>query len=159
VIIAVLLIAFHETIIGEKKKISGYASLKGALMNLSGRIEWGRKATAPEERRTNIDAIKGIISPHFVKRKSGKSIYANHSAVDIEAVIRRSEIELANYELKQGLLSLDEKRNPNKKLIAEVVQTIAAIANIGPQTDGEILIGVTGPIYDCDPAPDMVDRA
>jgi hypothetical protein len=98
----VILIAFHELIVEQGKRISDYSGLQTALKDLSSRIEWGRKATAPDERRKNIDTVKGIIDSHFVAdSKLSKVIYSNHTTVDIEAVIRRSEIELANYELKQ----------------------------------------------------------
>ena len=69
---AVILIAFHELIVGEKKKISDYAGVKTAN-NLSSRIETGRRATSPEERRKNIDTVKGLIGANFVKGKPNKA--------------------------------------------------------------------------------------
>jgi predicted HTH transcriptional regulator len=59
---------------------------------------------------------------------------------------RRSEIELANYELKQGLLRLLMEPGgcaEDPKIIEKVIKTICAIANIGPKSTGKILIGVT----------------
>ncbi len=143
-VFAVILLAFHELIVGGKKKIADYSGVKSALRNLSTRIGQGRKATAPEERRKNIDAVKGIIGPHFVKEANiAQQIYSNHTTIDIEGVIRRSEIELANYELKQGLLFLIEGGGEDPQVIEKVVKTICAIANIGPKSTGKILIGVS----------------
>jgi hypothetical protein len=83
-------------------------------------------------------------------KKIAEMIYSNHTTVDIEAVIRRSEIELANYELKQGLLSLVEKGGVDPQMVDKVVKTICAIANIGPNSTGKILIGVTDKKADAD---------
>jgi hypothetical protein len=150
-VFAILLIAFHELIVGESKKIANYEELQKALNDISSRIETGRKATAPEERRKNIDAVKGLISSDFVKAtKLSEVIYSNHTTVDIESVIRRSEIELANYELKQGLLVLEVKGVEDPQMIDKVVKTICAIANIGPKSSGKILIGVTDKKADAD---------
>ncbi|MET3910898.1 hypothetical protein ABID59_005260 [Bradyrhizobium sp. S3.3.6] len=150
-VFAILLIAFHELIVGENKKIANYGELQKALNDISSRIETGRKATAPEERRKNIDAVKGLISSDFVKTtKLSEMIYSNHTTVDIESVIRRSEIELANYELKQGLLVLDVNGVEDPQMIDKVIKTICAIANIGPKSSGKILIGVTDKKADAD---------
>jgi hypothetical protein len=150
-VFAVLLIAFHELIVGEGKKVASYETLQGSLKDISSRIETGRKATSPEERRKNIDAVKGLIAGSFVKEKKlSEEIYSNHTTVDIEAVIRRSEIELANYELKQGLLVLTEAGGEDLQMIEKVVKTICAIANIGPKSSGKILIGVTDKKADAD---------
>lgn len=51
-------------------------------------------------------------------------------------------MELANYELKQGIVSLADERAINFDLLDRVVATIAAIANNGPDRAGRILIGV-----------------
>lgn len=143
-VFAVLLIAFHELIVGDRKKVANYEALQESLKDISSRIEAGRKATAPEERRKNIDAVKGIIGANFVtETKLAEVIYSNHTTVDIEAIIRRSEIELANYELKQGILTLTEGGGEDPQMIGKIINTICAIANIGPKSSGTILIGVT----------------
>ena len=150
-VFAVILIAFYELIVGEGKKIADYSGVKATLKDLSSRIEWGRKATAPDERRKNIDSVKGIIGSNFVKEaKIAEMIYSNHTTIDIEAVVRRSEIELANYELKQGLLSLTEGGGEDGQTVDKVVKTICAIANIGPKRTGKIIIGVTDNKADAD---------
>ncbi|KPF97400.1 hypothetical protein IP86_13950 [Rhodopseudomonas sp. AAP120] len=142
-VFAALLIAFHETIIEGKKAVSDFKGLKASLTGLSSRIETGRKATSPDERRKNIDTIKGLISKNFVDSDIAEEIYCNHTAIDIEGIIRRSEIELANYELKQGILFLKEGATEDTALIDKVIRTICAIANIGPSVAGKILIGIT----------------
>lgn len=140
-VFAVMVIAFHEKLVGESTRIRDYEALKGSLTDLSSRIQ-GRK-TKREDRRINVDVIKGLMAPHVVAVESSKEVYGNHTVMDLEAVLRRSEIELPNYELKQGLLRLDEHRSLDKDVIDKVVRTICAIANNGKDHAGKIIIGVT----------------
>jgi len=142
-VFAILMIAFHELIVKERKSITDYSGIRKAIADLSVRIDTGRKATSPEERRKNIDVVKGLIGSFFIETDNDSVIYGNHATSDIEAIIRRSEIELANYELKQGYLTLGEPRAMDPSLLDKVIKTICAIANNGPNTVGKIIIGVT----------------
>ena len=141
-VFAVIFMAFHELIVGDGLRISDYSGVKTSMHDIAERIERGRKATSPDERRKNIDAVKGMIRSCFVVANPKPKIYSNHSSADIDAAIRRSEIELADYELKQGLLTLNNPRKIDEKLISKVIKTICAIANNGKDRPGRILIGV-----------------
>ncbi len=142
-VFAILVIAFHELIVKESKMVSDYPGVLKNLSELTTRIETGRKATSPDERRKNVNVVKGLIGPFFVQVKNGPTIYGSHATTDIEAIIRRSEVELAAYELKQGLLTLDDSRAVDNNLIEKVLKTICAIANNGPNQTGKIIVGVT----------------
>lgn len=143
-VFAVLLITFHELIVKQGLQVANHSSVKTALSDLSERIGTSRGATSPDERRKNIDTVKGLIISGFVKAKSsGTLIYGNHTTVDVEEVIRRSEIELGCYELKQGMLPLSNKATPDENLLEKILKTICGIANIGPSSVGKIIIGVT----------------
>ena len=141
-VFATLFISLHEIFINDNKIISDYQKAKKSLENLDSRIETGRKAGSPDERRKNIDTIKGLLANCLIDASGTQHIYGSHSTVDIQNAIRRSEIELANYELKQGLLSLSVKREKDNSIITKVVNTICAMANNGPKSIGKILIGV-----------------
>lgn len=142
-IFAVIIIAFYELIVKDGMVISDASGAKDALTDLAKRIDAGRKATSVHERRKNVDTVKGLLSRCFVKADVGKVIYGNHASTDIESAIRRSEIELADYELKQGMLELDTKRQIDPKIFDKVLKTLCAIANNGPGRVGKIIIGVT----------------
>jgi len=141
-VFALILIAFHEMFVKDKRSISNYANLKASLNNLTRHIDTSRRATAAAEREKNINVIKGIISPHFVPTDPSKSIYSDHNTLDVDDYIRRSGMELANYEIKQGILSLDDGRAINTDLLDRIVSTACAIANNGAERAGRILIGV-----------------
>lgn len=141
-VFAIIILAMHELVVREKKTISDYFTFKKALVNIVDRIDTGRRATAADERRKNIDTIKGLIGPHFVAKTPPPVIHGGHSTTDIEAIIRRSEIETADYELKQGMLTLDSRKWDNR-LEDKIVNTLCAIANNGPKRSGKLIIGVT----------------
>jgi len=112
------------------------------MHDIAERIERGRKATSPDERRKNVDAVKGMIRSSFIIANPKPKIYSNHSTSDIDAAIRRSELELADYELKQGMLTLGQPRAIDNNIMTKVLKTICAMANNGPGRTGRILIGV-----------------
>lgn len=141
-IFATLVIAFHEVLIGGKKKISNYEGVKAAITKLDGRIDTGRGSTTVEERRKNVDSVKGLLSGHIADSDLA-GVYNNQSVADIDAAIRRSEIELPDYELKQGLLSLGPARAPQPGFLDKIVKTISAMANNGPGRGGTLLVGVS----------------
>lgn len=142
-VFAIIFFAFHEMLIRRGMVISDYEVIKSAMHNIAERIERGRKATSPEQRTKNVDSVRGVIEGAFVRPEVAPKIYCNHSTTDIDAAIRRSSIELSNYELKQGLLTLDKHRKIDKNLLEKVLKTICAIANNGPNSSGRIIIGVT----------------
>ncbi|VUD48370.1 hypothetical protein TDB9533_01220 [Thalassocella blandensis] len=140
---AALHIAFHELFVSQKLIISDYVGVKKALENVVDRLNQGRGASSPEDRRKNINTIKGVVSQSFIKAKNTSHIYGSHSILDIDEVIRRSEAELPNYELKQGMLTLQEdNRSIDKELVRKVITTLCGISNIGPNSSGKLVIGV-----------------
>jgi len=146
-IFAVLFIAFHELLIKENKKINNYKGVKGNLNNVVTRLDTKRSATGGDERRKNINSIIGLIKDNFIDSTDSSHIYNSHNTIDIEDILRRSEIELANYELKQGLLMLGGGRDIDNGIHDKIFSTICAIANIGKGNKngvvGKLLIGVT----------------
>lgn len=142
-VFATVLLAFHELIIKDKRAVSDYTGVRDALRDLNSRIATGMKGTSPEERRKNIDVVKGLISTCFIEGQNPAMIYGNHGTIDIEAIIRRSEIEVSDYELKQGCLTLSDSRSEDPNIFWKVLKTICAIANNGPSRMGKVLIGVT----------------
>lgn len=141
-VFATMFIALHDLFVNDKQIIADYNKAKDAIHNLVSRIESGRKAGSSEERKKNIDTVKGLLAGCLIDADGTQHIYGSHSTVDIQNAIRRSEIELANYELKQGLLRLSDDREKDQNTVDKVVRTICAMANIGPKSVGKIVIGV-----------------
>ncbi|HVI54520.1 MAG TPA: DUF262 domain-containing protein [Luteibacter sp.] len=139
-----VMIAMHEVVVQGTQRATDYAAIKKALTDLDNHIITTRRSTNPVERRKNIDVVKGIVSQYYVADATvHKEIYASHSTTDIDASIRRSEVELPNFELKQGILLLDGKRRIDDGVREKVLKTICAIANNGAGCSGKIIVGVT----------------
>lgn len=141
-VFSLILLAFYELFVRERKSIASYKDVRGAIINLTERIVTSRGATAADERRKNIDTIKALILPYFVDVDPAKAIYANHTSLDIDSYIRRSGIELSHFELKQGVVSLGASRELNIEVIGRIINTISALANNGPERAGNIILGV-----------------
>lgn len=136
-----LFIAFHELLIVGKKKIADYQAVRTALTNLNRRVDTSRGSTSAEERRQNVNTIQGLIRPHLVPAEH-RDIYGDHAVQDIDAMVRRSEIESPHYELKQGILRLDGSRTSDSSILDKIIRTLAAIANNGKGREGTVLLGV-----------------
>lgn len=149
-VFANLVIAFHELIVQNNRKIADYQGVRNAITGIGHHIETGRGGASPDERRRSIDIVRGPIERFFTNADNRSHIYSNHASVDIEAIIRRSEIELSDYELKQGMLMLSNDKRVDNNIIDKVLKTICAIANNGPQRVGKIVIGVTDKEADAD---------
>jgi hypothetical protein len=139
-VFAVLFFAIHETLVQHEKVISDYAGMKTAITGLSEHLPV--KATGADKRRRSIDLVKGLISSNVVSGVA-PNIYGAQATSDIDGLIRRSQIELPHYELKQGVLTLSPSaRGLDSGMIPKLVRTICAIANNGASA-GALLIGVT----------------
>jgi len=140
-VFTVILIAMHEFLIGSDLQIADYKAVQDALSNLDKRVDTSRGSTSPSDRRKNVDTVKGLISPHLVAAK-GRALYDDQTATDIDGAIRRSDIEAPHYELKQGILRLDENKQIDPDMLDKIVKTVCGIANNGPERSGVLLLGV-----------------
>lgn len=149
-VFAAVVITLHKVLIKEKRKIADYAATKEALNNLNKHIDTGRGATTVAKREKNIRIICGLIEPHTVADDLS-AVYTNHSYIQIDERIQRSQIESSGYELKQGLLTLsDIGRKKDPSIIDKVCMNICAIANNGPNQDGVVMIGIADKKSDAD---------
>ncbi len=112
------------------------------MLDLSKRIGTGQEAASSDERRKNINQTKGLIKDHFVPNDKSPRSFIGNTIPDVDISIRRSEIELSNYELKQGFLTLSETRKIDENIFEKIINTIAAVVNNGPDSSGKIIIGV-----------------
>lgn len=139
-IFAAIFLAFYELIIKKGMDVHDYQKLCDALGHLQ--VTTQRKAIEPQKRRANINSIKGSIVDAFAEDDVRDIPLGKPLVYTFENSLRRSRIELPHYEFKQGLLSLDLKREFAEHVLDDVVQTISAMANIAPNRDSYIYIGV-----------------
>ncbi|MFD6372627.1 DUF262 domain-containing protein, partial [Streptomyces roseolus] len=137
-----IFMSFFELLIQQQKSPDDYAAIVAALRGIGPRLKSARHYTSAEDRVSNIDTITGLVQRHFVERVPPAFGHGPGLALDFENSLRRSRIETSRYECKQGLLRLDDARDWDPTIFEKLAQTICAIANVKPQTDGYLFIGV-----------------
>jgi hypothetical protein len=120
------------------------------LEGLTNNIEIGQKHIKSDDRRSNIKITKGLISDQFVKVDAAALTHGPMLLIDFENSIRRSRTETLRYEFKQGLLRLDNQKTPDASIMQVIIETICAIANVGPNADGFVYIGIADKDADAD---------
>jgi len=147
--------AFFELMHQESMTPAAGVDIVGYIDNLTNNIEIGQKHIKSEDRRSNIRITKGLIRDHFVKVDVAALAHGPGLLIDFENSIRRSRTETSRYEFKQGLLRLDDQKSPDSAIIHVILETICAIANVGPDADGFIYIGIADKSVDSERVKDL----
>jgi len=137
-----IFMAFYELCIREGKTPFDCNGIVQSLSNLQGKLNVAAGQIRSGPRAQNIAVTKGLIQKFFEERSPGVAQQGIGLAIRFENALRRSKVETAAYECKQGLCSLDKDRNINKDLLNRLTETTCAIANIGPNSSGAIFLGV-----------------
>ncbi len=137
-----IFIAIHELTFSEGLVLANPDGASKALANVHGRLNTRRDALGPDERRNNVNLIKGLITDCFVNGDVSQVAYGVRRELDIENTLRRSRIETPSFEMKQGIVRLDNSRSTDANVVDKVLETICAIANIGPKSNGAVFVGV-----------------
>jgi hypothetical protein len=140
--------AFYELCIKEGKSPFDANGIIAALHRLQDRLEVAAGQIRSEPRARNIAVTKGLIQAYFVEKDPPATKLGAGLAIRFENALRRSKIETSAYECKQGLLSLDDTRTQNAELLPRILETICGIANIGPDSQGAVFIGVADNVND-----------
>jgi hypothetical protein len=134
--------AFYELIFKESLTPGSNNKIMEALKDLTNRIEIDQKHIKSEDRQNNIKVTKGLIRDQFTAADVAALRHGPSLVFDFENSIRRSRTETARYEFKQGLLRLAEPRSVDPNIIQTVLEAICGIANVGPDADGFLYIGI-----------------
>jgi len=134
--------AFFELMHAEDMRPAVGVDIMDSLNNLTNKIEIGQKHIKSAARRSNIKIAKGLIRDHFVKVDVATLAHGPGLLIDFENSIRRSRTETTRYEFKQGLLRLDDAKTADPKIGRVIIETLCAIANVGPDADGFVYLGI-----------------
>ncbi len=137
-----LFMAFYELVIKESKSPADSKKILKALQGAHKDLKVQTKHITTEQRRNNINKIKGLIQDYFVKKEPKQILHGHGLEMDLENSFNRSKIETPHYEFKQGFLKLDHSRSFDKKLVKKLAETACGMANIGPDRESYIHIGV-----------------
>jgi uncharacterized protein with ParB-like and HNH nuclease domain len=137
-----IFMAFFHLIVKEEKSPAENVQIVSALKDLQKKMTSTANYSVTSDREKNINLTIGLIQKYFVKKDPPVLKHGSGLALDFENSIRRAKIESNRYECKQGFFDLSANRKLNENLFDEVIETICAIANIGPDEDGYLFIGV-----------------
>lgn len=143
-----IFMAFFDLIVTEQKTPVDADAIMNALRGLAKRMQTGAHYETTENRVHNINAVKGLVQGHFAARVPPAFAHGPTLLLDFENAVRRSRIESSRYEFKQGLLRLDDVRAPDPDILPRLLETVCGIANVGPEADGHIFIGVADNDHD-----------
>jgi hypothetical protein len=134
--------SFFYLLVKQHRSPTDPKAIISALKNLhDDMIETAHYGKA-EDRVKNIDKTTGLIQKYFVHKEPPALQHGPGLALDFENSLRRSSIETSRYEFNQGILRLSPERALDVDLFPRLVQTICAIANVGPDAPGFIYVGV-----------------
>ena len=134
--------AFFDLCVIQRKTPGPPSDVWNALANLQTHLEISAGAIRAEQRRRNVLITKGLVQDHFIEAEPPALEHGHGVAIELENALRRSRIETAAFECKQGLLSLDANREVSSGLLDRIVETLCGIANISPDSNGGLFIGV-----------------
>jgi len=150
-----LFMALHELVIVEEKSPSDCNQIMAAISGLQKRMKTTAKYSKSEDRIKNIGITKGLIQSYFVHKDPPLLRHGAGLSLDFENAIRRSKIETSRYECKQGFVDLSPHRKYDKKLLPKIIETLCGIANIGPDGDGFLFVGVADKPEDAERIRDL----
>lgn len=134
--------AFFDLCVRQRKSPFDNVKIMGALAGVQDRLEVAAGQIRSEPRQQNINTVKGLIQDFFEDKEPPALNHGSGAAIQFENALRRSRIETAAFECKQGVVRLDAKRARDPDLLDRIVETICAIANLGPTSSGAVFIGV-----------------
>lgn len=145
-----IFMAFHHLVIINEMTADDYSKIMLALKGLQKDMIQSANYSTTADRIKNVDRTIGYIQRFFVKKDPPMFRHGAGLALDMENSLRRSRIETSRYECKQGLINLSPKRYFDENLPQKIIETICGIANVGPDADGYIFIGVADKKADSD---------
>jgi len=147
--------ALFDLVVNQELSPENYDAICAAITGLQAKLTSSAHYAKIEDRVLNINSTKGLIQPYFVKKDPPVLTHGPGLKIDLENSIRRSKIESNRYECKQGFYDLSDNRNYDTALEAKLINTACAIANVGPEADGFIFIGVADKKSDAERVLDL----
>ncbi len=137
-----IFMAFFDLIVNQECSPHDPSGIIEVLQNIQENLNLSKHYKTAKAREKNIDKVKGLLQRYFVRKEPSVLSHGPGLARDFENSLNRSRLETPRYEFKQGLLRLSKDRSEDSKLIQNIVETICAIANLGPDSNGYLFIGV-----------------
>ncbi|MBO3738417.1 GmrSD restriction endonuclease domain-containing protein [Actinoplanes flavus] len=112
-------------------------------LSIPGGGNWGG-----ERKSQLINAVKGLLRPHFTRTTDRHSLQLQEHALRFESTLRMALTEEALFELKQGFCRLNNAGMFDDASFEKVLRTASAMANTRPSSSGLIFFGVADDLKD-----------
>jgi len=145
----VVFLAIYELLFEEKLSLVNSTGLIKALQGVDTTVDISTGGNwAAANRTKNIDVVKGLIRRNF-KRNASDPI-AQIGRTEFLNLVTKSKTEASSYDFKQGLHRLDDARSFDDACFHGVLATICAMANLGKDKVGYVVLGVADKQSDAD---------
>ncbi len=138
----VVFLALHDLIIKKSMVVSDSTGLIARLRDYGKSIQiqdggrWGA-----ENRSKTVDALIGLMQGFFENDQNPDPAKV-HWITKFQNLLTNSITEQAAYDFKQGFYNLDPSPSFDERSFEKIMETCAAIANIGRKHKGYVLVGV-----------------
>lgn len=137
-----IFMAFFTLVIEKQQSPTDYAKIVASLRGVAKNLTTARHHTTTEDREKNIALVTCLIQKCFAPKTPPAFGHGPGLALDFANAVRRSKIETARYEFKQGLVTLGNPRVWDSGACDRVIETICGIANSQPRQDGYLFLGI-----------------
>jgi len=135
-------LALHTLVFEKGRRASELSNLRNALkgvcddLNVSTGGNWSAK-----NKERNQNALIGILDP-FCEDLTADDPASQNWATKLENILNQSLIEQQLYDFKVGFHELSQPPAFNEGLVDEIVCTLVAMTNTGPNRTGYVLVGI-----------------
>jgi hypothetical protein len=93
-------------------------------------------------KKKNMDVVAGLLRDHTRPASAGANPALERNALEIENLLRASQVESSLVDFKQGLSTLSDPPTLSNDVVTEIVRTLSAMANHGRDATGYVVVGI-----------------
>lgn len=141
----VLFLTIYNLTIKQNMMISNYNGLIKKLNNLYDKtitLSKGGGTWSAKEKIEAIDLTTALITIFFKKNTSNNNPAYDSWITELENILTLSKTENVLYDFKQGFYNLQTK-SLDQNNFSKIIKTLTAIANVGKNSTGYVLIGIS----------------
>jgi hypothetical protein len=137
-------IAFYELMFKERMRLKDTATAATALVGVGPRMKvpGGGGDWTKSSKRTSFDTVKGVLRSSFEGPIDGDDLGRYGYASQLELVLGNALVEQQLFDCKQGFYTLQAPREFDETSFTKIARTVSAMANMGPNVTGYVVIGI-----------------
>jgi len=138
-------LGLHKLLIEEKLELIDVAGARKALKGMGNQhinIPSGGGTWTAASKKKNADVVAGILRKYTQPASGVSNPALERNALEVENLIRAARVESSLIDFKQGLSHLSDPPHLTDENVTEIVRTLSAMANHGPEATGYVLVGI-----------------